>query len=422
MDARRRDDRRADRQAAEERAAQMEARHQELQAHMATLVLANHQAPSVSGSYVVGRALATSIPMFTGDACDTADCGLYLLSLERHFKAHGIPDSHWANELFLKLGGPAKGWYEHTFPDPNIFPSWCLLTSGLLGRFGPRYAAADAWADWCSAVRLEGEDGTTAMQRLDDLEQTLTRLGVPVHLGPIEQRCYQLQRLLTLEEKRRWTAEANATANCSDDAIRAHETAAAAATLTSTGRQSLCSAVPMATRDEWFKPRLAQLRRFLTDQINVAGSKRKPARAAAIAAATPPRPEATPESTEFDDFPSSPCAAAPSTRSGAPSNLECRLRVARADLISGIAGQGQPNNTPLPPPEYFGANATHAKANKEEFHKRRTSNACFACLVSKVKYNTHHLNCTQHGLTASMAKRLDPDLRVKGVALPGAPF
>ena len=76
----------------------MEARHQALQAHMATLVLANHPAPSVSGRYVVGRALATPIPMFTCDACDTAGCNLYHLSLERHFKAHGIPDSHWANQ------------------------------------------------------------------------------------------------------------------------------------------------------------------------------------------------------------------------------------------------------------------------------------------------------------------------------------
>lgn len=257
--------RREDRQAAEERAVQLEAK---LQVQLATLGAAHHRTMTGSGGYVVGRALATSIPGFYGDDRDTDDCGLYLLSLERHFKAHGIPPSHWANELFLKLGGRAKAWYEHAFPDPDTFPPWGLLTSGLLGRFGPRYAAADAWADWCSATRHEGEGGEAAMQRLDGLQQTLTRLGIPTHIGPVEQRCYQLQRLLTPEEKRRWTAEANATADCSDDAIRAHETAAASAALTSTGRQSLSASVPVATRDAWFQPRLANLKRFLADQLD----------------------------------------------------------------------------------------------------------------------------------------------------------
>lgn len=419
LDAQRREDRRRDRQEAEERAAQMEARHQAIQAQMATLVAANH--PTGSGGYVVGRALATSIPGFHGDDRDTEDCGLYLLSLERHFKAHGIPASHWANELFLKLGGRAKAWYENAFPDPDTFPPWSLLTSGLLGRFGPRYAAADAWAAWCSALRQEGEGGAAAMQRLDGLQQILTRLGVPAHIGPVEQRCYQLQRLLTPEEKRRWTAEANATDDCSDDAIRAHETAAAAAALTSTGRQSLCAPVPMATRDSWFEPRLASLKRFLLDQLEFKDDKRKPARAAAVAAM--PSPAATPEPEDSDDTPpAAGGATALPTKTRPPSNLECRLRLARTDLMHGIDGKDQPNNTPLPPPEYFGANTTHAQENKKEFAKRRNTNACFACLVSKVRYDLHHMDCPQHGLKAPKDKRVDPKLRVKGSALPGQSF
>jgi hypothetical protein len=85
---------------------------------------------------------------------------------------------------------------------------------------------------------------------------------------------------------------------------------------------------------------------------------------------------------------------------------------------------GPAQQYPLPPPEHFGDNAKHAKANKQEpeFHKRRDANACFACLVKKVKYDTHHLDCPQHGLKASMERRVDPKHRVKGAALPGAAF
>ena len=250
-----------------------------------------------------------------------------------------------------------------------------------------------------------------------------SRLGIPAHVGPVEQRCYQLQRLLTPEEKRRWTAAANATADSSDDTIRAHETAATSAALTATGRQSLCTSVPTETRDAWFKPRLAHLKQFLTDQLAVADGRRKPARAAALSADPPPHPTTTPAPVESADPLSASAATATSPGSREePSDRECRLRAARADLIDGVRGQGQPNNTPLPPPEYFGANAAHANANKQEFWKRKDCQACFACPVTRVKYDTHHLNCPQHGLKASTAKRTDPKHRVKGAALPGAAF
>ena len=279
------EDRRADRQAAEERAAQAEAHHQ---AQLAALVAANHPARSAvpGGSYVVGRALAGATSVFTGDG--TADCGAYLRTLERLFKAHEIPDSHWPNELFIKLAGQARSWYEHTFSDSDTFPSWSQLTSGLLSRFGPRYAAADTWANKCSAIRQEGESGLAALQRLDELQQTLFLLGVPAHIGPVEQQCYQLQRLLNLEEKRVWSAAANALPYVSDDAIRAREAAAAATALTSTGRQSLSSPVPVDERDTWFEPRLAHLLTFLKDQPGhpLGAGRRQPARAAAISEST----------------------------------------------------------------------------------------------------------------------------------------
>ena len=98
------EDRLADRQAAEERAAQEDTCHQ---AQLAAFVAASNPARSAVGSYVVGRALASAIPVFNGDG--TAVCGTYLRTLERLFKAHGIPASHWPNELFIKLKDLAKG-------------------------------------------------------------------------------------------------------------------------------------------------------------------------------------------------------------------------------------------------------------------------------------------------------------------------
>jgi hypothetical protein len=199
---------------------------------------------------MVGVALSSAVSVFTGDG--TTNCGKYLQTLERLFKAHEIPQSHWPKELFLKLAGPAKSWYEHAFPDPDTFPPWHSLTSGLMSRFGPRYAAADAWADKCTATRQDGESGLAALQRLDELQQTLLLLGVPAHIGPLEQQCYQLQRLLSTEEKRVWSAAANALPHVSDEAIRTREAAAAATALTTPGRQSLSSTVPVAERDTWF--------------------------------------------------------------------------------------------------------------------------------------------------------------------------
>jgi hypothetical protein len=175
------EDRRAYSQDTKERAVQTEERHQ---AQLAAIVASNLQALSAVGSYVVGRALANATTVFTGDG--TTDCGTYLRALQRLFKAHGIPVSHWPNELFIKLTGQAKGWYKQTFPYPNTFSTWSQLTSGLLSRFGPRYAAADAWANKCSATRQEGESGLTALQRLDELQHTLLLLGVPAQIGPIE--------------------------------------------------------------------------------------------------------------------------------------------------------------------------------------------------------------------------------------------
>ena len=140
-------------------------------------------------------------------------------------------------------------------------------------RFGLRYVEADAWDDKCWATRQAGKSGLAAIQRVDKLQQNLALLrvpahvgtvevGVPANVGPVEERCYQLQRLLGPDEQQRCIAVANATADVHDDAIRALETAAAGATLTSTGRESLSLSVMVAKREAWFDPRLAHLTTF----------------------------------------------------------------------------------------------------------------------------------------------------------------
>ena len=95
-------------------------------------------------------------------------------------------------------------------------------------------------------MRGDSAGGLAAIQRVDELQQNLVLLGVPAHVGPVEERRYQLQCLLGPDEQQRWIAAANATTDVSDDAIRAMKTAAAGVTPTSTGRQSLSSSVSVA--------------------------------------------------------------------------------------------------------------------------------------------------------------------------------
>ena len=55
----------------------------------------------------------------------------------------------------------------------------------------------------CGATRQAWESGLAAIQRVDELQQTLALLGVPAHVGPVEERCYQLQLLLEQDEQQR---------------------------------------------------------------------------------------------------------------------------------------------------------------------------------------------------------------------------
>ena len=402
------EDRRADRQAAEERAAQTEVHHQ---AQLAALTAASHPVRSTGNTYVVGRALANATSVFTGDG--TADCGTYLRTLERLFKAHGIPDSHWPNELFIKLAGQAKGWYEHAFPDPDTFPPWSQLTSGMLSRFGPRYAAADAWASTCSATRQEGESGLAALQRLDELQQASLLLGLPAHIGPIEKQCYQLQRLLSSEEKRVWSAAANALSQVSDDAIRALEVTAAAAALATTGRQSLGSSVPIDERDSWFEPRLAHLLTFLKDQPGhpLGACRRQPARAAVICEATGGTPPTSPHAALLYTPPQDPPAPMILAHDGSVEEAKCITLRANREMAA------MRPSKPAQPPAYEGNSPTKATANQAEFEKRKACGACYHCPMrgpGKVNYAIFHTQCPTHGRSSTLEDRRDPTKRVAG--------
>ena len=54
-------------------------------------------------------------PEFTGDGHGSEDWGACRRSFEGFATAHGIPESHWPNELFIQLREKAKSWYENTF-------------------------------------------------------------------------------------------------------------------------------------------------------------------------------------------------------------------------------------------------------------------------------------------------------------------
>ena len=98
--------------------------------------------------------------------------------------------------------------------------------------------------------------------------------------------------------------------------------------------------------------------------------------------------------------------------------------MARADRgTSSVRWRGGANQCTFPPgTRILWRQRDTPAANKSEFTERKTHNACFACLNTKVQYNQSHLACVKHGTTASMAKRTEPKLRITGAALPGKAF
>ena len=104
------------RPAAEQQAAQRDECHQ-LEAR--SQLYKSKLNKSTMGSYVVGSALTTKLPSFSG----TGDWCAYLRTFERLAKAHTIPGPSWSNELFIKLEWTARNRYEQTFQDQDSFLS-----------------------------------------------------------------------------------------------------------------------------------------------------------------------------------------------------------------------------------------------------------------------------------------------------------
>ncbi len=385
-----------------------------LDARLAAMTASHTAAPSRS-NYVVGRALS-SFPTFTGTSKE--DCDSYLREFEGKAgpQGHCIPADYWPNELFLKLEGPAKDWYNTTFTTKGLRPTWTQLSSGLQRLFGHRYTASPTWLKLGAATRLAHESGPEALQRIQTLLSDLALLRVPVNPGPTEVMCYILQGQLTPEELRRWMAQANANKEVSDDGIHAKEDALAAR-LATPNRLSVATTDSGAERDSWFAPRLEHLETFLRDQV--ATGRAQPARAAAAAGlslADPPAPST----------PTPPPVVAPIQTAGSPapgpptwglqlSDNEARCMANRADRLDKAEGRGRKNNTPAPPPEYFGPR--DSDKNKAEFARRRAAGACFHCPMEgpfKVDYTLWHTLCPTHGKDSRPTDRQDPAKRVKG--------
>ena len=371
----------------------------------------------------VGTALA-ALPTFAGDPGE--DYGAYLESFEAAATAHGIPEQYWPNELVIKLTGKAQSWFAAAFPRTGPFPTWLPLTAGLQRLFGRKYIAANVWYNLYSARRLPHETGRAALQRVTELENALTHLGVPINPGSNERKAYLLQLQLTADELGRWIAAANSSSDASDDAIRAKEVAAVAA-LSLTSRLS----VGATERDLWFAPRLAHLETFFEDQPAAPGPT--PARAAVVDA-TPdpapapavPQPRARPSTAGTTQVtphspPISPRAAGPDHAAIPDVTVwEARLYLARAERIAAGTGTGQPNQTPLPPPTYHGPNPKFLAKNQAEFARRRDCGACFACSMQTVQYDTFHTLCPQHGRDASKTQRSSKRVVGAGLTRPGA--
>jgi hypothetical protein len=286
----------------------------------------------------------------------------------------------------------------------------------MFSRFGPRYAAADAWASTCSATRQEGESCLAALQCLDEIQQVSLLLGLPAHICPIEKQCYQLQRLLSSEEKRVWSAAANALAQVSDDAIRALEVTAAAAALATTGRQSLGSSVPIDERES-----AAGLLVCTTPCTSVdisQGPTRSPVGG---------RPTATsPGSSHLRGSRRHTHHAPPSNAlvypTPGPTNAydSCSRWKCRGGVVYCRPGElrdGCNETEPVQPPAYEGNNPTKATANQAEFNKRKACGACYHCPMKgpgKVNNAIFHTQCPTHGRSSTLEDRRDPAKRVVG--------
>lgn len=417
-DEQRREDRREDRrEAAElqrearreaaEQLARMEARHQALWAEL----MAGRQPinPPVDVSFAPNKGLA-DFPPFSGKG---QDLHLWLQQFRAKAKFLHLSEKQIVRELCLKLSGDALVSYSQVFGEAN--PTFGAVVALLAKEFILPYQGATLWSAYYRYKRKAGSSGKEVQRDLLNARQAMLDDGIPVdNLSPDEVKFYIYLLALSSAQSSQFLATLSSNSGASDDYLRS-------LTPTTEGdrRVSVEGPTNSAERTACFGLRVTLIEAFLDHDHGNSDQGGK----ARVAAA-----DGT-----LDDAPGSPGIRDPRGTDGGPapsiggplpsiSELECRLRVARADRIMAAKGNGQPLSAPLPPPEYRGTNDKHEAANKAEFVKRRDCGACFACLMKDVQYDLPFTMCPQHGLGTTSLQRKDNARRVKGAAGPGGRY
>ena len=312
------------------------------------------------------------------------------------------PADDVARELCLKLTGDALLAYHQRFtPDAN--PTFEEVAAQLAKAFIKPYQGAARWSAYFRFKRTAGSSGKEVKQQLHNARQACLDDGIPVDdLSPAEHLYYIYQLSLSPAQSAQFLASLSSNSLASDDHLR---------TLAPTGeadrRASAAGLTGSEARTALFQLRVALVEAFL-DHDNGDGGHGGGARAAVTAGS--PDVQLGPATSTSTAGPGDATSAQP-TPGAEISEVECRLRVARADRA----------RASLPPPEYNGSNDEHAAANKAEFEKRKLCGACFACLNSRVKYDLFHLDCPQHGRRATPKQRAEKAFCVPGT-IPGKHF
>jgi hypothetical protein len=383
--------------AAEEREARREAHHE---AQLVALA-AKNSADKHPGSYTPNKGF-NDIKPFSG----ARGQGLlpWLQLLRSRANLLHTPDADVARELCLKLEGPALQSYNQGFA-ADASPTFAEVAAHLSRFYITPYQGAVRWSAFFRFRRTPGSSGKEVKQQLHNARQGCLDEGIPLDdLSPAENLYYIYQLSLSPAQSSQFLASLSSNAQASDDYLR---------TLTppdeADRRASVAGPTSSAARTALFQLRVTLIEAFLDHDCGDAGQGGG-GRAAVTTGSTDEPATGSGAGTGAG-------GARPGDGGGVdipspPSETECRLRLARADR----------DREPLPPPEYVGTNDKNRAANKAEQRKRRDLGSCYACRMGRVKYNVFHLNCLQHGLTATPEQRADPAFRVKGAAMPDKLF
>lgn len=381
--------------AAEEREARREAYYEAQLAALATKTSADKH----HGGYTPSKGF-TDIEPFSGERGQ--DLLTWLQLLRSRANLLHTPEEDVARELCLKLQGAALQSYNQGFA-ADASPTFAEVAAHLSKSFIKPYQGAVRWSGFFLFKRVTGSSGKEVKQQLHNARQRCLDDGIPVDdLSSAEHLYYIYQLSLLPAQSAQFLATLSSNPLVSDDYLR---------TLTPMGeadrRASVAGPKSSAARTALFQARVALIEAYL-DHDNGDGGRGGGVRVAV----TTGSPDGPTEPAAISGAPGPNASGALAPPGAQPFETECQLRFAHAD-------RGSAN---LSSPEYFGANDKHKVANKAEHVKRRNFGCCYACLMSKVKYDQSFLGCSQHGLSATPTQRADPAWRVKGSAMPGRAF